>query len=213
MSPFLSSSQIYTTNGSRCTFDITNDTMISTTILCRPLLARVETRCMCRPFSSLNSILRAEGAPQRRKVTILQGSVRRLTQAGPTVAPISVRAQQPPARDAGEYKLPQLRSKQTNRIQVVQELLERAHSSKGQIANGKKTRATMEELQRDGEARALEKFQTRKWKQGDVYAPHDLTPAEMYKWKTRGRPTMDAFDALAINPLHEYKVRLSKITF
>ena len=64
----------------------------------------------------------------------------------------------------------------------------------------------METLQKDGQARDLEKLQTRKWKQGDVYAPHDLTPAEMYKWKTRGRPTMDAFDALAINPLNEYKV-------
>lgn len=189
--------------------------MISTTSLSRTLLARVEMRCMCRPFSSLNSILRAEGAPQRRKVTILQGSVWRLTQSAPTAAPISVRAQQAPARDADEYKLPQLRSRQEKKSQVnqvVQEFLERSNSSKGQIANGKKTRATMEELQRDGEARALEKFQTRKWKQGDVYAPHDLTPAEMYKWKTRGRPTMDAFDALAINPLHEYKVRLSKIT-
>lgn len=185
---------------------------MSTTILSRPLLARVEMRCMCRPFSSLNSILRAEGAPQRGKVTTLQGSVRRLTQSARTAAPISGRAQQAPARDAGEYKLPQLRSKETKQHQVVQELHERAMISKGQIVNGKKTRATMEELQRDGEARALEKFQTRKWKQGDVYAPHDLTPAEMYKWKTRGRPTMDAFDALAINPLHEYKVRLSKLT-
>lgn len=95
---------------------------------------------------------------------------------------------------------------------MVQRFLEKANSIKGQVANEKKTRATMEMLQKDGEARDLEKFQTRKWTQGDVYAPHDLTPAEMYKWKTRGRPTMDAFDALAINPLHEYKVRLSKIT-
>lgn len=64
----------------------------------------------------------------------------------------------------------------------------------------------MEALQKDGQARDLEKFQTRKWKQGDVYAPHDLTPAEMHKWKTRGSATMDAFDALAINPMNEYKV-------
>lgn len=70
----------------------------------------------------------------------------------------------------------------------------------------------MEGLQKDSDARALEKFQTRKWTQGDVYAPHDLMPAEMRKWRTRGRPSMDAFDALAINPMHEYKVRLSKIT-
>ena len=64
----------------------------------------------------------------------------------------------------------------------------------------------MESIQKADQARALEEFQIRAWKQGDVYAPHDLTPAEMYKWKTRSRPSMDAFDALAINPLDEYKV-------
>lgn len=53
------------------TVDTPNDTMISTTILSRPLLAWAETKCMCRPFSSLNNILRADGASQRGKVTTL----------------------------------------------------------------------------------------------------------------------------------------------
>jgi len=39
-----------------------------------------------------------------------------------------------------------------------------------------------------------------------VYAPHDLSPEEMKKWKKRKSPTMDAFDALGINPLDQYKV-------
>ncbi|KAK2762799.1 hypothetical protein FQN54_000974 [Arachnomyces sp. PD_36] len=51
----------------------------------------------------------------------------------------------------------------------------------------------------------LEKNQTRPWKPGDVYAPHDLSPAEMKKWKQRKSPSTDAFDALSINPLHQYK--------
>ncbi|KZF20082.1 ribosomal protein S18 [Xylona heveae TC161] len=54
-------------------------------------------------------------------------------------------------------------------------------------------------------AQDLERQQTRRWKQGDVYAPHDLTPAEMQKWRKRTRPTMDAFDALGMNPLDHYK--------
>src|SRR5436853_1093317 len=29
---------------------------------------------------------------------------------------------------------------------------------------------------------------SRRWKVGDVYAPHDLSPVEMEKWKRRGRP-------------------------
>jgi small subunit ribosomal protein S18 len=50
---------------------------------------------------------------------------------------------------------------------------------------------------------------TRKWKVGDVYAPHDLSPAEMNKWRTRVKPSRDPFDVLAINPIHEYKVSYS----
>lgn len=52
----------------------------------------------------------------------------------------------------------------------------------------------------------MQKLLTRRWKPGDVYAPHDLSSSEMRKWKLFGKPTMDAFDALAINPLDEYKV-------
>ncbi|KAL4939652.1 hypothetical protein BDV06DRAFT_33437 [Aspergillus oleicola] len=55
------------------------------------------------------------------------------------------------------------------------------------------------------ENRAMERFQTREWKAGDIYAPHDLSPAEMKKWKKRSPPTSDAFDALNINPLSMYK--------
>ena len=56
-------------------------------------------------------------------------------------------------------------------------------------------------------AKGLEALQYRKWKQGDVYAPHDLSPVELKKWRSRSKPTTDVFDVLAINPLNEYKVR------
>ena len=46
----------------------------------------------------------------------------------------------------------------------------------------------------------------REWKTGDVYAPHDLSPAEMRKWSKRTRPTGDVFDILNVNPLTLYKV-------
>lgn len=47
----------------------------------------------------------------------------------------------------------------------------------------------------------------RRWLTGDVYAPHDLSGSEQKKWKTaKKRPTSDAFDALGINPINEYKV-------
>lgn len=47
---------------------------------------------------------------------------------------------------------------------------------------------------------------TREFKAGDIYAPHDLSPAEMRKWKQRKSPATDAFDALRISPLELYKV-------
>lgn len=51
--------------------------------------------------------------------------------------------------------------------------------------------------------------QKRLWNIGDVYAPHDLSPAEMRKWSKRNRPTQDVFDILAINPLTLYKVPIT----
>lgn len=64
----------------------------------------------------------------------------------------------------------------------------------------------LEDQKAQGESRALEKFQTRDWKAGDVYAPHDLSPVEMRKWGKRKSPSRDAFDALDLNPLDLYKV-------
>lgn len=66
----------------------------------------------------------------------------------------------------------------------------------------------LEDQKAQGESKALERFQTRDWKAGDVYAPHDLSPAEMKKWGKRKSPSRDAFDALNLNPLDLYKVRI-----
>ena len=67
-------------------------------------------------------------------------------------------------------------------------------------------RKTMESLDKGRRVRDLEALQIRRWKAGDVYAPHDLSPVEMKKWRQRHQSNTDVFDALAINPLHEYKV-------
>jgi small subunit ribosomal protein S18 len=47
---------------------------------------------------------------------------------------------------------------------------------------------------------------TRRWKEGDAYAPHDLSWVEMSKWKNRGRPTHDVFDVLDFKPMENYRV-------
>ncbi|KAL1976394.1 hypothetical protein VTN31DRAFT_2676 [Thermomyces dupontii] len=63
----------------------------------------------------------------------------------------------------------------------------------------------LDEHKAQGESRIYEKFQTREWKPGDVYSPHDMSPAEMKKWSKRQSPNRDAFDELNINPLDQYK--------
>jgi len=51
----------------------------------------------------------------------------------------------------------------------------------------------------------LSKQISRRWKVGDVYAPHDLSPVEMAKWKNRGRPMYDVFDVLDFKPAEHYR--------
>merc|ERR1712187_192457 len=63
----------------------------------------------------------------------------------------------------------------------------------------------MEENKMNTESRAMEKFQTREWRRGEIYSPHDLSPAEMKKWRKRQSPPTDAFDSLNKNPLDLYK--------
>lgn len=66
-------------------------------------------------------------------------------------------------------------------------------------------------VQRTQDRQDLERQMTRRWKVGDVYAPHDLSGVEMSKWKQvqqKGRPKKDVFDMLRINPLAHYKVWL-----
>lgn len=60
-------------------------------------------------------------------------------------------------------------------------------------------------------SRNIESLMSRKWRSGDVYTPHDLTPREVMKFKTTKRPSRDIFDALGINPLDHYKVWLNFI--
>ena len=52
----------------------------------------------------------------------------------------------------------------------------------------------------------MDKNFTREWKKGDIYAPHDLSAAEARKWRKRHTPTIDAFDALSLDPMDFYKV-------
>jgi small subunit ribosomal protein S18 len=85
----------------------------------------------------------------------------------------------------------------------IQKLVDQATSRNAQRSS---TSNVMQELKNHKLATDLTKQIYRRWKAGDVYAPHDLSSAEMQKWKKRGRPEVDAFDLLDMNPIEEYKV-------
>ncbi|KAB5554898.1 ribosomal protein S18 [Coniochaeta sp. 2T2.1] len=72
----------------------------------------------------------------------------------------------------------------------------RVQKKKENISEGLRARTTS-----DNYARQL----PRHWKTGDVYAPHDLSPAEMRKWKKGTPPKRDVMDLLGVNPLDLYK--------
>ena len=74
-------------------------------------------------------------------------------------------------------------------------------------SNLPRSSGTLEEFNSHKLSADLSKQITRRWKAGDVYAPHDLSEVEMAKWKTRGRPLYDVFDVLDLNPLDHYRVR------
>ena len=71
----------------------------------------------------------------------------------------------------------------------------------------------LSELKDIKRASSFSKMITRRWKPGDVYAPHDLSGVEMMKWKRRGKPAHDAFDVLDMNPLDHYRVCTSLLQF
>ncbi|KAK2007993.1 ribosomal protein S18 [Colletotrichum eremochloae] len=45
----------------------------------------------------------------------------------------------------------------------------------------------------------------RRWRAGELYAPHDLSPIEMDKWRKPKQPNVDVVDLLGINPLDHYR--------
>lgn len=99
----------------------------------------------------------------------------------------------------------------------------RASRSRDRTATGRNALSLQErEAERVAMSRrnAVESQMQRIWREGDVYSPHDLSPAEQMKAKaaraparakdlrpvnTRRNGSRDVLDDLGINPLKEYK--------
>ncbi|MCJ1366189.1 hypothetical protein MMC16_005315 [Acarospora aff. strigata] len=108
----------------------------------------------------------------------------------------------PPAKPFTVYTTPP----KTETFSALHNALKKGAQNKAERKAIKRhSRGEGDQLEAWGNNIALQKLATRRWKAGDVYAPHDLSAIEMKKWKRGGRPTTDSFDALAMNPLNEYK--------
>ncbi|PHH81035.1 hypothetical protein CDD80_4339 [Ophiocordyceps camponoti-rufipedis] len=55
------------------------------------------------------------------------------------------------------------------------------------------------------QAEALLRRMPRRFEPGDLYAPHDLSPVEMHKHRTKTRRDSDVVDALNLRPRDMYK--------
>ena len=70
------------------------------------------------------------------------------------------------------------------------------------------------ELRSKGNTDDFARQMPRRWRPGDVYAPHDLSPAEMGKWRRARARDRDLVDMLGLKPLDMYRVsRLPHIPY
>ncbi|KAH9217678.1 ribosomal protein S18 [Leptodontidium sp. 2 PMI_412] len=85
-------------------------------------------------------------------------------------------------------------------------LFQRSADRSQQLASSRARGATtVEEMQNRNLAQDLSKQISRRWRAGDIYAPHDLSEVEMAKWKKRTQPHHDVFDVLNLNPEEHYR--------
>ncbi|KAI1142514.1 ribosomal protein S18 [Hypoxylon sp. FL0543] len=66
-------------------------------------------------------------------------------------------------------------------------------------------RSVEDELRQKNQNDDYMRQMTRRWKVGDVYAPHDLSPAEMAKWRRNQARRKDLVDMLGLRPLDMYR--------
>lgn len=97
-------------------------------------------------------------------------------------------------------------------MSLVNKAQEKGNERRKALAANSRVQQTAAQEYEDNVSRsALTKQIHRRWRAGDVYAPHDLSGIEMAKWKKRGKVTRDVFDVVAFDPIAtgSYKVSFS----
>lgn len=66
--------------------------------------------------------------------------------------------------------------------------------------------STIEDVNKAAQMDDYARQMTRRWNVGEVYAPHDLSPSEMAKWRRNQARKKDLVDMLGLRPLDMYRV-------
>ncbi|KAK7756040.1 hypothetical protein SLS62_001983 [Diatrype stigma] len=78
-------------------------------------------------------------------------------------------------------------------------------SGDGGLGGSPRRRFVDEDLREKGTQDDYARQMTRRWRAGDVYAPHDLSPSEMGKWRRNRARKQDLVDILGLKPLDMYR--------
>ncbi|EME42020.1 hypothetical protein DOTSEDRAFT_72950 [Dothistroma septosporum NZE10] len=139
-------------------------------------------------FADLLSSSRESNNPMARRNAPTQTAERTAT-SPPDFAPAPPPSELPRARDT--FALARKAVRDTNASRIEQQ-----------------NRQLAREAERGWSRKDLEQQAIRRWKPGDVYAPHDLSGVEMSKWKRirrKPRPKYDVIDQLGLDPLKLYR--------
>ncbi|KAI6090522.1 ribosomal protein S18 [Hypoxylon rubiginosum] len=68
-----------------------------------------------------------------------------------------------------------------------------------------KRKTTMDDVNKNVRHDDYARQMTRRWNVGEVYAPHDLSPSEMAKWRRNQARKKDLVDMLGLRPLDMYR--------
>ncbi|KAH8676726.1 hypothetical protein BGZ60DRAFT_403265 [Tricladium varicosporioides] len=127
--------------------------------------------------------------------------------SGPLPGPTHDRVQRSyqPSYQRSALGASSLMDRAANRIQAMPRSLRPTNKYTSTPLPSANRAETLEEIKSSALGQELGRLITRRWKVGDVYAPHDLSAVEMDKWQKKGRPLHDALDALNLKPLDHYR--------
>ncbi|KAL2071853.1 hypothetical protein VTL71DRAFT_13088 [Oculimacula yallundae] len=162
----------------------------------------VRTGLSYRAAFSTSRVSRADEPPAPRSSTsalldMLPGLAPQSSEGQPQARPAFVNPIQTQAQ-----RKPRINEQNARLLSMFQRSTETRTSQEQQRKRGA---TTVEEMQNRNLAQDLTKQISRRWRAGDIYAPHDLSEVEMAKWKKRSQPHHDVFDVLDINPEEHYR--------